>query len=78
MNRQEIDRVKQGVAAARKAKSSGKFPTSMKELRRKYPNGAIVRAHFTTPAGQPVTYEGVLNEQFFQVARAVFDVVEAN
>lgn len=72
--------VRESAERRRKAKQQAKrgFPTSVKELRAKHPNGTLVRAHFTVPNGQTVTYEGVLNEEFFQIARAVFDFVEVN
>jgi hypothetical protein len=59
-------------------KKPPRFPLSMKALRAKYPKGTLVQTRFILPDATIVEYEGVLNEGFDGVMKAVKDQTAAS
>lgn len=65
-------------ARERAKKRGNRFPTPVRDLRERFPNGTLVRAQFTTAGGQTVTHEGPLDAEFLKIARAILDAAGAN
>ncbi len=69
-----VDKTKMPAATNRQ----NRFPIAVRELRRKFPNGTLIRVCFTTANGDTVTYEGKLGEEFLKLARAMLDATGSN